>query len=199
MWDLRPIDCQITRQPALALLLDSERHCIGPFGLQGLDETLCFAFGLGPVGPGAFGFQAQHGAGLPLLLGAVSNAVIGEHPAAGTALAVEPGPCPHQKTHRRGFLLIRQHLDVGQPRGVIHCHMGFLIASPRRASLAEITSDAVNGPFKAGQLSLLLSEKALPTQKPAARCRRGSCRRAGPIGTGGLALWPAGFGGDQAR
>ncbi len=71
-----------------------------------LDEPLRLAVGLGSVGPGAFGFQAQHGAGLPPLLGAVSTAVIGEHPAAGHALAVEPGHCPHQEAHRRGLLLV---------------------------------------------------------------------------------------------
>jgi hypothetical protein len=86
------------------------------------------------------------------LLGAVSTAVIGEHPAAGDALAVEPGHCPHQETHRRGLLFVRQHLDVSQLRGVIHSHMGLLIASTRRAALAAVTGDAVANPFQADQL-----------------------------------------------
>jgi hypothetical protein len=88
--------------------------------LQGLDESLGLAFGLGPVRPGALGFQAKYGASLPPLLGVVGTAVIGEHPAAGDALAVEPGHSPHQKTYRRVLLLIRQHLDIGQASRVIH-------------------------------------------------------------------------------
>jgi hypothetical protein len=44
----------------------------------------------------------------------VRIAVIGEHPFAADALAVEPGNSRQQKAHRRCLHLIRQHLDVGQ-------------------------------------------------------------------------------------
>jgi hypothetical protein len=72
--------------------------------------------------------------------------------AAGHSLAVEPGHSSHQKTHRRCLLLIRQHLDVGQSRGVTHGHVGLLVASPRRAAFTTITGDAVTDPLKARQL-----------------------------------------------
>jgi hypothetical protein len=143
---------KVPRQPTLAFLLAVERHCKSPLSLECLDESLDLAVGLWPVGPGPFGFQPQHRAGLAPLPGAVSTAVIGEHPAAGNALAVEPRHSPKEETHRRRLLLVWQRLDVGQPRGVIHSHMGLLIASTRRAAFAAITSDAVANPFKAGQL-----------------------------------------------
>lgn len=54
-----------------------------------LDESLGLAVGLGPVRPGALGFQAKYGASLPPLFGAVGTAVIGEHPAAGDSWSVE--------------------------------------------------------------------------------------------------------------
>jgi hypothetical protein len=123
-----------------------------PLGLQGLDESLGLAVGLGPLRPSPLGFQAKYGASLPPLLGMVGTSGIRVHPAAGDALAVEPGHSPHQKTHRRGLLLIRQHLDVGQASRVIHGHIGLFIAGTRRAALAAITGDAVTDPLKAGQL-----------------------------------------------
>jgi hypothetical protein len=130
------IDRLIAGQPALALFLAVERHRIGPLRLERLllrrslrlDESLCLAVRLGPVSPAAFGFKSQHRAVLPPLPGAVSAAVVTQDAAAGDALAVEPRHSPHQKAHRCGLLLIMQHLDVGQSRGVIYGDVGFLVA-----------------------------------------------------------------------
>ncbi len=96
--------------------------------------------------------RAKHHAGLPPLPGAVGAAIVGENPAAGDPLAVEPRHSTHQETHGHGLLLVRQHLDVGHAGGVIHGHMGLLVACTRRADLVAITGDAVANSPKAGQL-----------------------------------------------
>jgi hypothetical protein len=104
------------------------------------------------------------------LLGAVSTAVIGEHPAAGKALAVKQRHIPHQETHGRCLMLVRQNLDEGQSRGVIHSHMGLLIASTAEQSWRQ--SSMMRWPTR--------------TNLPTAGCRRGSCRLTEATGTGGL-------------
>ena len=50
---------------------------------------------------------------------------------AGDAFAVEPRHSPDKEVHDRGLLLIRQHLDIGQPCGVIIGHMGVLVVGTR--------------------------------------------------------------------
>ena len=120
--------------------------------MERFDESLSLVIGLGPVGTGSFGFQTHCAAGFSPLLGAVSAAVVRQHPAARDALAVEPAHSSHQEAHRGGLLLIGQHLDVRQSDGVIHSQGHILMASTRRAAQAPITSDAVADAFKAGQL-----------------------------------------------
>ncbi len=53
------IDRQVTGQPTVAFLGVLERHPVGPFPAEGLNESLGFAVGAGRVGPGADVLEAQ--------------------------------------------------------------------------------------------------------------------------------------------
>ena len=54
----------VVLQGFAALLFRRPRSDVGPFFEQGAVEALDFAVGLGPVGAGVFGFDAEPGAGL---------------------------------------------------------------------------------------------------------------------------------------
>ncbi len=58
------IDRQVTGQPLVALAGVLERHSVGPFPVEGLDEPLGVAVGAWGVGPGADVLEAQGPAGL---------------------------------------------------------------------------------------------------------------------------------------
>ncbi len=58
------IDRQVTGHPLVALAGVLERHSVGPFPAEGLDEPLGLAVGAWGVGPGANLLDAQHPAAL---------------------------------------------------------------------------------------------------------------------------------------
>jgi hypothetical protein len=120
-----------------------KRHGICPFPAERLDESLGLAVGSGRVGPGADVPQTQGAAGLGKRFGDVGRAVVAHHPPAFDPLTVEPGDCPAEKADHRWLLLIRQHLDRGQPGGVIHGDMDLVVADAVGAALLPVSGDAV--------------------------------------------------------
>jgi hypothetical protein len=59
------IDRQVAGQPTVSFLGVLERHPVGPFPVEGLNESLGFAVGSGPVGPGPVTFRNGVTLGLP--------------------------------------------------------------------------------------------------------------------------------------
>ncbi len=49
-------------------------------------------------------------------------------------------------------MLVRQHLDVGQQRGVINGHVNAVIANTRGSALLPVASDAMTDLEKMGEL-----------------------------------------------
>jgi len=137
------IDRQVAGQPVVALLGVWEGHGVGPLPAEGLDESLCFAVGSWRVGPGANVPQPQGAAGHGKRFGDVGRAVVAHHPAALDPLAVEPGDSTAEKADHRRLLLIRQHLDIGKPCGVIHGDVDLVVADAVGASLLPVSGDAV--------------------------------------------------------
>ena len=145
------IDRQVAGQPAVPFLGVLERHPISPLTAEGLDEPLGLAVGPGRVGPGADVPEANSAAGLAERLGDVGRAVVAHHPPALDALAVEPGEGPAEKADHRWLLLVRQHLDISQPSGVIHSHVDLVVADAVGAALLAVAGDAVAHFPEAGQ------------------------------------------------
>ena len=137
------IDRQVAGQPAVALLRVCKGHGVGPFPAERLDESLCLPVGSGRVGPGADVPQAQGPAGLGKRFGDIGRAVVAHYPPAFDPLAVEPGDCPAEKADHRWLLLVCQHLDIGQPCGVIHGDMDLVVADAVGAAPLPVSGDAV--------------------------------------------------------
>jgi hypothetical protein len=99
-------------------------------------------------------------------------------------LANEPSHSPAQVTNRRGLLLVRQHLDVGQPRGVVDGHVDTVVADASRAALLAVAGDAMTDLAKAGklfdidmdQVSGMVPLVAQDRRRPSMR-RLGACSR----------------------
>jgi hypothetical protein len=114
-----------------------------PFLSEGLDEPLGLVVDSGCVGPGADVPQPEDTASLGERLGDVRRPVVAHHPAALDPLAVEPSDGTTEKADHRWLLLVCQHLDVGQPRGVIDGDMDLVVANASGAALLPIAGDAV--------------------------------------------------------
>ena len=67
-------------------------------------------------------------------------------------MTVEPGQCPNQETDRCALLLIGQHLDVGEPWGVVDGHVDPVVSDASRAALLPVACDAVTNLAEEGQL-----------------------------------------------
>ncbi len=67
-------------------------------------------------------------------------------------LAVEPSHSTAEKADGGDLLLIRQHLDVGQPRGVVDGQVDTVVADASRAALLAVAGDAMTDLAKAGKL-----------------------------------------------
>lgn len=80
--------------------------------------------------------QSQSSAGL----GDVGEAVVAHDPPAHDPLAVQPRDDTVAKADHRWFLLIRQHLDIGKPGGMIDGDMD-LVAVAIGAPLLAISGD----------------------------------------------------------
>jgi hypothetical protein len=92
---------------------------VGPAVRQGAVQPLDLAVGLGPVGAGALGGDAQLLAGLAPSVAAVAAAVVGQDPLDGDATGGEPGLGSGEEPDRGLAGLVRVDLGVGQPGVVI--------------------------------------------------------------------------------
>jgi len=146
------IDRQVTGQPGVLLLGILERHRIGPFLAEGLDEPLGLAVGARRVGPDADVLELEDAASLGKALGDVGRAVIAHHLTALDALAVEPGQGPAQEADRSGLLLISENLHIGEPRGDVDGHVDPVVTDACRTPLLTFAGDAVPHLAEAGQL-----------------------------------------------
>jgi len=122
------IDRQVTRQPSVPLLGVLERHGIGPFLAEGLNEPLGLAVGARRVRPGADVLELEDAASLGKDLGDVGRTVVAHHLTALDALAVEAGHGPAEKAYCRCVLLVSENLHVSEPCNVIQLHMGLIVA-----------------------------------------------------------------------
>jgi hypothetical protein len=95
--------------------------------------------------------QPEDTASLGERLGDVRRPVVAHHPAALDPLAVEPSDGTTEKADHRWLLLVCQHLDVGQPRGVIDGDMDLVVANASGAALLPIAGDAVSDLPEPGQ------------------------------------------------
>jgi len=137
------IDRQVTGQPGVPLLGVLERHRIGPFLAERLDEPLGLAVGARRVGPGADVLELEDAASLGKGLGDVGRAVIAHHLTALDALAVEPGHGPAEEADCRGLLLVSENLHIGEPRGVVDGHVDPVVTDACGTPLLTIAGDAV--------------------------------------------------------
>src|ERR687897_3299080 len=77
--------------------------------------------------------QREPTAGMAPVAAAVGRAVVGHDPLDRDALAREPADRALEERHRAGLALVRQHLAVGQARGVVDADVHGL---PTSAALA---------------------------------------------------------------
>ncbi len=77
--------------------------------------------------------QRERAADMAPVMAAVRRAVVGHDPLDPHALTREPGDRALQERHRAGLALIRQHLAVGQARGIVDADVHGL---PAGAALA---------------------------------------------------------------
>jgi hypothetical protein len=68
------------------------------------------------------------------------------------ALPVEPSHSTAHKADGRGLLLVCEHLDVGEPCGVVDGHVDTVVADASRAALLAAAGDAMTDLAKAGKL-----------------------------------------------
>ncbi len=87
--------------------------------------------------------EAKEPARLGKAPGPVGRTLVRHQLVALHALAVEPRHSPAHKADRRGLLLVRQYLHVGQPRGVLDGDMHTVVADTAGAPLLTITGDAM--------------------------------------------------------
>src|SRR4029450_10414428 len=92
---------------------------VGPAAEQGADEALGLAVGLGAVGAGAQVADAERAAGDRVDGRAVGGAVVGQQALDLDAVALEESERPAQERDRRGCLLVREHLRVGEPGALV--------------------------------------------------------------------------------
>src|SRR6266540_2835287 len=89
---------------------------------------------------------------------AVGGAVVGHHSLDAHALALVPGEGPLEESGGRLAPLVGEHLDVGEPGGVVDADMHVLpavledLAMVARRSSHRATADPVPGPGDAAQL-----------------------------------------------
>ena len=145
------IDRQVSRQPGISLLGVLERHGVGPFPAERLDESLCLAVGPGGVGPGPDVPEPHGQAGDGELPGDVCRPVVRHDPPALDPLPVEPGDGSGQKADHGGLLLVGQHLHVGEARGVIYCDVDLVVADPIGPPFLPVAGDPVADLPEAGQ------------------------------------------------
>ena len=129
---------QVTGQPTVASLGLLERHPVGPFPAEGLNEALGFAVGAGRVGPGADVLEVQGLASLGIAAKQVSRTVIRHDLPALHAVAGVPSLYMTYKADGRALLLVCEHLHVGEARRVINGHVETVNADASRAALLAV-------------------------------------------------------------
>ncbi|RLK09719.1 DNA-binding SARP family transcriptional activator [Micromonospora sp. M71_S20] len=87
----------------------------GPPVGQGSVEAFDLAVGLGPVGAGLLGGDAEFGAGIAPGVGLVGGAVVGQHPLDDHTAGSEPGDRAAQCADGGGGFLVVADLGVGHP------------------------------------------------------------------------------------
>jgi hypothetical protein len=85
------------------------------------------------------------------------------------ATSVEPIHSRAQKATGGSLLLICEHIDAGHPVRVNNGDVDTVTSKTHGTTLLAVAVDPLTDLATAGQLPLLLPEKALPTQKPSAR------------------------------
>jgi hypothetical protein len=124
---------------------------VGPAAEQGANEAFRLAVGARRVRPGAEVFDAQRFASERVDRGAVCVAVVGHQPLDPDPEGGEVGDRAAQEADRgRGFLVL-EHLDVGEPRGVVDRDVNVLPADPA-APTAPVAVHAVPGPADPAEL-----------------------------------------------
>lgn len=128
--------------------------------------------GLGRVRPGADVTDREHAKGLLEEPGDIAGAVVGHHPLDPDAALLEPAERPHEEAGGGGAPLVRQHLHVGEPGGIVDGDMEEVVAGAFACS-PPVASDAVADPLEAGELlDVEMQELARPLALIAAH-RRG--------------------------
>ena len=145
------IDRQVAWKPAVSLLRVLERHGVGPFPAERLNEPFGLAVGPGGVGPGPDVPEPHGQAGHGELPGDVCRPVVRHDPPALDPLPVEPGDGSGQKADHGGLLLVGQHLHVGEARGVIYCDVDLVVADPIGPPFLPVAGDPVAYLPEAGQ------------------------------------------------
>jgi hypothetical protein len=95
--------------------------------------------------------QAEQPAGLAKQARDVARAIVGHHPLDPDALALEPAQRTDQEAGGRLAFLVRQDLDIGEPRGVVDGDVHEL-PTDLAVLAVPITGDAMADPGEAGEL-----------------------------------------------
>lgn len=128
------------------------RQAIGPFAQKGLNEPFCLAIGLGRLGPGVDVADGQPPQCLSEWPRTISRTVIGHHPLDGYPLTSEPAQGAQEKPRCGRLALVGQHLDVGQPSGVIDGNMHEIPTCPAISTAPPCACDAVPRPIETPEL-----------------------------------------------
>ena len=96
--------------------------------------------------------ELEDAAGFSKVLGDVDRSVVAYQLTTLDAMTVEPGQCPTHETDLCALLLIGQHISVGEPSGVIDCHLDPVVSNASRAALLPMACDAVTKRAQAAQL-----------------------------------------------
>src|SRR5271155_6002593 len=126
------------------------RYGVGPFAQEGLDRALGFAVGLGAIGSGAFGLDAEPAAGFAKRRGTISTAVVGQHTLDVNAVTVEFAQCTQPEMRGGIALLIGQDLNIGKARTVVNCDV-HIFPADTPSGVAAIAGNAMARPCDASQ------------------------------------------------
>ena len=88
------IDPQVSRQPGVSLLGVLERHVVGPFLAEDLNEPLGLVVGTWRMRPGVNVLEFEDAAGFGKGLGDLGRSVVAHPLMTLDAMTVEPGQCP---------------------------------------------------------------------------------------------------------
>src|SRR5579862_3745335 len=151
MWSSSIVEVEPGGKSRAALLGATVNRAVGPAAEHRADEALRLPIRARPVGPGAQVLEPERLAGECVDDGAVTGAVVGHHPLNTDAVGAVVGDGAAEEASRRGRLLVAEHLDVGDPGGVVDADVDVLPADPA-ASCAAVAVDAVAGPTDPAKL-----------------------------------------------